>query len=87
MIPLSVGAGVAIVVAIGARVTLFRAGAIRTAVVGATPSYLSQPESTLHFGLGTAAEIERLEVIWPSGKKQTVRDVAVDQRMTIEETP
>ena len=77
--------------AVGARVTLFRDGATQVAVVGATPSYLSQPELTVHFGLGTAEAIDRLEVTWPSGgllgKRQVVRDVPVDRRITIEEAP
>lgn len=42
-------------------------------------------ERILHFGLGAAERIERVEIRWPSGERQTVTDVAVDQLVTIEE--
>jgi hypothetical protein len=39
----------------------------------------------IHIGMGDAAEIDTLEVLWPSGKR-TVRDkVAAGQRLTIHE--
>lgn len=40
----------------------------------------------LHFGLGKAREIERVEVFWPaSGKTQVVRSVLTNERIVIEE--
>ncbi|MGH9464833.1 MAG: ASPIC/UnbV domain-containing protein, partial [Thermoanaerobaculia bacterium] len=44
-------------------------------------SYLSQSEALLHFGLGGAARIERLEVRWPSGLRQALRDVPPARRL------
>ena len=73
--------------AVGARVALVLGETTQVATVGATPSYLSQPDLTLHFGLGTAEEAERLEVTWPSGKQQVLTGVGADQILTIEETP
>jgi len=35
--------------------------------------YLSQSILPLYFGLGAAASIDRVEVDWPSGKRQVVR--------------
>jgi hypothetical protein len=40
----------------------------------------------VHFGLGTATRIDKLEVIWPSGIRQTLSNVAADQILTIKET-
>jgi hypothetical protein len=48
-------------------------------------SYLSQHDPRLHFGLGPARQAEVLEVRWPSGKIETLRDVAADQIITVEE--
>ncbi|RIK74872.1 MAG: RNA-binding protein [Planctomycetota bacterium] len=47
--------------------------------------YMSANEAVLHFGLGEDDRIERLEVAWPSGHKQTFDDLAVDRLYTIAE--
>jgi hypothetical protein len=39
----------------------------------------------IHFGLGTATRIDKLEVAWPSGIRQTLINVAADQILTIKE--
>jgi hypothetical protein len=36
--------------------------------------YLSQSSMPLYFGLADAAQVERIEVSWPSGKKQTLTE-------------
>lgn len=47
-------------------------------------SYLSASDKRVHFGLGskTAATVE---IIWPGGKRQTLKDVSADQILTVEE--
>jgi hypothetical protein len=42
-------------------------------------SYLSQSDLKLHFGLGEAKTIDKLEVLWPNGATQTFTDVAADR--------
>jgi hypothetical protein len=37
----------------------------------------------VHFGLGTAATVELLEIAWPDGAKSTVEDLAGSQRVWI----
>lgn len=39
----------------------------------------------LHFGLGTAAKVDRITVTWPGGGKQVVESPAVDRLITMEE--
>jgi hypothetical protein len=41
-------------------------------------SYLSQSDLRLHFGLGDASRIDKVEVIWPNGSTQTFENVAAD---------
>jgi hypothetical protein len=36
--------------------------------------YLSQSSMPLYFGLDNAARIDRVEVLWPSGRKQTLKE-------------
>jgi len=40
---------------------------------------------TQHLGLGKATKVDRLDVLWPTGKVQTFRDLAVDQQLRITE--
>jgi enediyne biosynthesis protein E4 len=48
-------------------------------------SYLSANDIRLHVGLGTAKSIQQIDVLWPSGTKQTLKDVAVNQILVIKE--
>jgi hypothetical protein len=48
-------------------------------------SYLSSNDIRLHFGLGTAKIIQRIELAWPSGTKQVLTNVAINQILVIEE--
>ncbi|HEX7447555.1 MAG TPA: ASPIC/UnbV domain-containing protein, partial [Pirellulales bacterium] len=47
--------------------------------VQATGGYLSQSSKTLHFGLGDQTQVDRLEIRWPSGIRQTIRAPAIDR--------
>ncbi len=71
--------------AIGARVSISAAGHTQTAEVRSGGSYLSQSDLRLHFGLGAAASIDRIEVRWPSGSTSTVRKTPADRVVTITE--
>ena len=39
----------------------------------------------LEFGVGTAIVVEEITVLWPSGRKQVLNDVSVDQVIGITE--
>ncbi len=74
--------------AIGARVTLTAAtGAAMTRMVKGGSSYLSQSELPLTFGLGKpgSTKIVRMQIIWPSGRKDTIADIKPNQFVTIQE--
>lgn len=45
--------------------------------------YLSRSEPTVHFGLGAAAEVDELRVLWPDGSSTVLRDVAANQHLTV----
>jgi hypothetical protein len=42
-------------------------------------SYLSQSDLRVHFGLNTATKIEFVEIRWPSGKVETLRNLDADK--------
>jgi len=65
--------------AIGARVKVIAGGMTQTAEIHSGGSYLSQNDLRLHFGLGAAAKIDRVEIRWPSGKPDTFTDLPADK--------
>jgi len=47
--------------------------------------YFSQGDLRVHFGLGKANKVDVLEVRWPSGQVDTMKDVAVNQVVFVKE--
>ncbi|MDQ8186053.1 FG-GAP-like repeat-containing protein [Pelagicoccus sp. SDUM812002] len=58
---------------------------IQTQLYNPSNAYIGQREPFLHFGLGQAASVDSIEVLWPSGAKQNLEDVAVDQVLKLVE--
>lgn len=71
--------------AIGARVTVEAAGRRQMQEVASGGSYLSQSDLTLHFGLGPATTVDRLQVRWPSGAVQEWRNLPAGNRLVFTE--
>jgi hypothetical protein len=46
-------------------------------------SWYSQSITPVHVGVGDCGHIDAIEIRWPSGNVQTLRDVAVDQRIDV----
>ena len=52
----------------------------------ATSGYLSHTVLPLYFGLGDATRIDKVEVRWPSGKKQEIeKDVKPNDLLKVKE--
>jgi hypothetical protein len=47
---------------------------------------MSQDHIPVHFGLGLATIVDSLSIQWPSGIRQTLHHVAVNQTITIIES-
>jgi hypothetical protein len=58
--------------AIGAVVKVTAGGTTYTKVMDGNSGYLSHSVYPLYFGLGSAESVERIEVLWPSGKSQVL---------------
>ncbi len=69
--------------ALGASVRLKAGGRNQWRTQTTTRSYLSSSEAVLTFGLGSAREIEELEVVWPDGTRQTVTGATAGKVMTV----
>ena len=71
---------------IGAKVTVKVSNQQKLwGVVKTGSSYASQSELPLTFGLGKAEKVASIEVVWPSGRKDTLQDVSANQALTIQE--
>jgi hypothetical protein len=71
--------------AIGARVRAVAGGAVQTQEVRGGGSYYAQNDLRPHFGLGTAARVDRLEVRWPNGLQEWWANVDVNRILTLTE--
>ena len=71
--------------AIGAVVTIEAGGAKQTLPVLSQSSFLSQSERRLHFGLGTATQVDRVRVRWPSGEWETFAGGAAGTTLQLKE--
>jgi hypothetical protein len=66
---------------IGARVQVTSGGREMIGEVMSGGSYYSQNSLVLHFGLGNSANVDRLQIRWPSGTVQIWDRVGVNQKV------
>ncbi len=71
--------------AIGARVTVKNGDVSQMGEVGAGGSYISQNDVRVHFGLGKDDRMPEVEIRWPDGNSERLKDVAADCLYTIVE--
>ena len=71
--------------AIGAVVKIVTAEGAQYATVTTASSYLSSGDKRVHFGLGKASAVQSIEIRWPSGIVQSMKDVAADRIVQIDE--
>jgi hypothetical protein len=73
------GCGARVVATLAGGATLTREVSCGSTSVG------SGSQRTVHFGLGSAPTVDRLQVVWPSGTHQTLDHVSADRVVTIQE--
>jgi hypothetical protein len=71
--------------AIGATLTVESGGRTRAHFVVGGGSYLSASDRRVLIGLGTAAQVDRVVVRWPSGTAQEFRDLPAKTRWRLHE--
>jgi hypothetical protein len=70
---------------IGAKVFLTAGGARQRGDVFSGGSYASSSDQRVHFGIGTATKVDRVEIYWPSGIKQDIAVPGTDRIYTVVE--
>ncbi len=71
---------------IGARIRVTAGGKTQTSTVKSASGYLSQSQLPVVFGLGKSSTVDRVEILWPSGKNQAVPGPEAGRIHLVEET-
>jgi len=72
--------------AIGAKVKVTTAsGRVIWNHVSVSTGFMSSSDKRVHFGLGDEKQISSIEIRWPRGAVQTLKDVAADRILKVEE--
>jgi hypothetical protein len=69
--------------AVGARITVTSAFRSQIEEVKAGSSYISTSDPRLHFGLAADSVMDKVEIRWPNGALETLRNVPADAIYTI----
>ncbi len=70
---------------IGSKITLIANGKKQTVMQTLMRGYLSAVSPVLHFGLGTEKAIDTLQIVWASGKQQTLTQIQPNQQLVLKE--
>ncbi len=71
--------------AIGAVVHITTNSGEQYATVTTSSSYQSSSDERVHFGLGSETNVKQIEISWPGGVHQILRDVRADQILSVTE--
>jgi hypothetical protein len=72
--------------AIGAKIFLTAGGVRQRADVFSGASYASSSDARVHFGLGSASKVDKIEILWPSGFREEVTLPCIDCIVQITES-
>ena len=72
--------------ALGARVEIQSCGKKQFETLRNGGSYLSRNDPRIHFGLGNCSQVDAATILWPSGRVQRMKDLAINRYITIEES-
>jgi enediyne biosynthesis protein E4 len=71
--------------AIGARLRLVSGDFTSYDQAQGGMSYCSAQDPRIHFGLGSHTHVDSLEILWPSGAREVLRNIPADQLIVVEE--
>ena len=71
---------------LGTKITIASGGVEQTTEIVSGGSFLAHSDGRVHFGLGFNQAADWIEIRWPSGRVQRLKDVAANQFLTVEES-
>jgi hypothetical protein len=69
--------------ALNGRISIVAGGVTQTDEIHSGGSYLSQNDLRIHFGLGASEKIQSVTIHWPSGRVETLNNLAVDKYYSV----
>lgn len=69
----------------GARLEVTAGSLVQVDEVRSGGSYLSASDARCRFGLGAASKVDKLEIRWPSGRRETLTNLPADHVLIVEE--
>jgi hypothetical protein len=69
----------------GAHVRVTAGGRTQFAEARCPSGFLGQSDPRLHFGLGRATTVEKVEIRWPAGTTQVLENVPANQFLKVKE--
>ena len=70
---------------IGARIRIVAGGQTQFSYKSTASGYASSSAGPVHFGLGSASMVDEIDIRWPSGTVQVLKNVAANQTLAITE--
>jgi hypothetical protein len=70
---------------VGAKMFLTASGVRQRGDIFSGGSYASSSDQRVHFGLGSAVKVDRVEILWPSGLRQYLSLSKLDRLFTVVE--
>jgi hypothetical protein len=70
---------------LGARVTITSASGVQYNHATTSVGYGSSSDKRVHFGVGADKQIDKIEILWPSGIRQTLGSTPVNRILKIQE--
>ena len=64
---------------LGTRVTVTADSLVQTQECFTNRGYLSSGPTLLHYGIGAGTRVQHVEVTWPNGRRQHLRNLPIDQ--------
>jgi NAD(P)-dependent dehydrogenase (short-subunit alcohol dehydrogenase family) len=71
---------------LGAKLKLTTPDGVQYNHATTSVGYGSSSDRRVHFGMGSCMQAERLEIVWPSGTQQVLRNIAANQILTVHES-
>lgn len=69
---------------LGANITLYGNDLTQTYHQAVTRGYQSSGDYVIHFGLGSAGQVDSVRVVWPDGKSQIQRKPPIDEIISLD---
>jgi hypothetical protein len=66
--------------AIGAELVMYWNGKKQSQVITGGIGFCSQNQRSVHFGIGKNTKVEKVEILWPSGKKQVINNPEINKK-------